>query len=83
MGRKKIQIEYIQDEKVRFVTFKKRRLGLLRKAMQLSELTSAKIELKVYQPEDQSLVQYFSHGDRGFKDLNKESENVVEFASFY
>ena len=33
MGRKKIQIEYIQDEKVRFVTFKKRRLGLLRKAM--------------------------------------------------
>ena len=52
MGRKKIQMEYIEDEKVRFVTLKKRRLGLLRKAMQLSELTGAKIELKVYQAED-------------------------------
>ena len=33
MGRNKIQINEIRDEKVKQVTFKKRRLGVLRKAM--------------------------------------------------
>ena len=33
MGRKKIEIELIKDDKIRHVTLKKRRMGLLRKAM--------------------------------------------------
>ena len=33
MGRKKIQIEKIDDERIRRVTFKKRRIGLLKKAI--------------------------------------------------
>ena len=33
MGRKKIEIDRIEDERVRCVTFKKRRVGLLKKAM--------------------------------------------------
>jgi len=48
MGRKKIEMERIEDDRVRRVTFKKRRVGLLKKAMQLSKLTDAKIELKIY-----------------------------------
>ena len=52
MGRKKISIQYIDDDKIRHVTLKKRRLGLLKKAMQLSKLTGAKIQLKVYHAED-------------------------------
>jgi hypothetical protein len=33
MGRKKLQIENVDDERVRRVMFKKRRVGLLKKAM--------------------------------------------------
>jgi len=52
MGRRKIQIESIEDERIRRVTFKKRRIGLLKKAIQLSKLTNAIVEMRVYQPED-------------------------------
>jgi len=48
MGRRKINIENIQDERIRRVTFKKRRIGLLKKAIQLSKLTNAIVQLKVY-----------------------------------
>jgi hypothetical protein len=48
MGRKKIEMERIEDDRVRRVTFKKRRVGLLKKAMQLSKLTDARVELKIY-----------------------------------
>ena len=60
MGRKKIPFELIRDEKVRHVTFKKRRLGVLRKAMQLSRLTGAKVCLKVFWEEDKSFIEYSS-----------------------
>ena len=63
MGRKKIEIKRIDDERIRRVTFKKRRIGLLKKAIQLSKLTDAVIELKIYQREDQSLIEYFSTND--------------------
>lgn len=60
MGRKKIEMKLIGDDKIRLVTFKKRRLGLLRKAIQLSKLTGAKLQIKVYWSEDESLVEYCS-----------------------
>ena len=41
MGRKKIKIALIDDERIKKVTLKKRRIGLLKKAIQLSKLTEA------------------------------------------
>lgn len=60
MGRKKLKIESIDDDKVRRVMFKKRRLGLMKKAMQLCKLTGCMIEMRIYQPDDSSLVEYHS-----------------------
>ena len=71
MGRKKIEIEHITDERIRRVTFKKRRIGLLKKAIQLSKLTDAKVQLKVYNDKDQSLIEYFSTSESDFDLLNK------------
>lgn len=60
MGRKKIEIQKIEDDRIRRVTFKKRRIGLLKKAIQLSKLTNARVMLKVYHEEDGSLIEYYS-----------------------
>ena len=60
MGRRKINITPILDERVRRVTFKKRRIGIIKKAMQISILTSSQIWMKIYNPEDKSLVEYCS-----------------------
>jgi hypothetical protein len=61
MGRKKIVIKKIDDGKIRRVTYKKRRIGVLKKAIQLSKLRNAKIMMIIYNEEDQSLVEYYSH----------------------
>jgi hypothetical protein len=82
MGRRKIQIESIEDERIRRVTFKKRRIGLLKKAIQLSKLTNAVVQLKVYQEEDQSLIEYYSKSEKDFDEINKASEKVYEFSRF-
>ena len=60
MGRRKIEIQAIKDERVRRVTFKKRRIGLLKKAVQLSLLTNVVVEMKVYNKEN---------GELSFKDF--------------
>ena len=52
MGRRKIEIKHIENKKSRRVTFRKRRIGLLRKAIELSLLTGAKVYLKVYHEKD-------------------------------
>jgi hypothetical protein len=70
MGRKKIEMDRIEDERTRRVTFKKRRIGLLKKAIQLSKLTDAKIMLKVYNEEDDSLIEYFSHSEEDFAGIH-------------
>lgn len=83
MGRKKIEIEKINDDRIRRVTFKKRRIGLLKKAIQLSKLTDAKVMLKVYNNEDESLIEYFSQNENEFQDLHKGSEQVFEYSKFF
>jgi hypothetical protein len=80
MGRKKLQIENVDDERVRRVMFKKRRVGLLKKAMQLSKLTNAMVDLRIYQPDDGSLVEYISSDDNDFSSLKPSSENVLEYS---
>lgn len=50
MGRKKIRIARIAEERNRHVTFQKRKSGLLKKAMELSVLCDAEIAVLVFSP---------------------------------
>ncbi|CAL8104919.1 unnamed protein product [Calicophoron daubneyi] len=59
MGRKKIQIKAIKDEKTRLVTFAKRRHGLFKKAYELSVLCECEIALIVFTRSNR-LYQYAS-----------------------
>ena len=83
MGRKKIEIERIDDERIRRVTFKKRRIGLLKKAIQLSKLTDAKVLLKVYHEEDDSLIELFSHQDMDFDKIEEAKESLSLYSRFH
>lgn len=58
MGRKKIQIQRIENRKNRQVTFNKRRKGLMKKAMELSILCDCNIVCLVFG--DEKLYQYSS-----------------------
>ncbi|CAF0743736.1 unnamed protein product [Didymodactylos carnosus] len=59
MGRKKIQIQRIADERTRQVTFTKRKFGLMKKAYELSVLCGCEIALIVFNSNDR-LFQYAS-----------------------
>ena len=48
MGRKKIQISRITDERNRQVTFTKRKFGLMKKAYELSVLCDCEIALIIF-----------------------------------
>ena len=61
MGRKKIQIKRIEDDRNRQVTFAKRKNGLFKKAMELSKLCDCQIALIVFDSNDK-LYQYSSMG---------------------
>ena len=63
MGRKKIEMKRVDNDKIRRVTFKKRRIGVLKKAMELSLLTGAAVMIKIYQKEDDSLIEYYNDND--------------------
>ena len=83
MGRKKIEIRRIDDDRIRRVTFKKRRIGLLKKAIQLSKLTDAIVMLKVYHKEDDSLIEYYSHTEDDFNNITKTSGKIQEYSKFF
>lgn len=59
MGRKKIQIEHIKDDRNRQVTFLKRKHGLMKKAYELSVLCNCEVAL-VIMPSNNKLIQYSS-----------------------
>ncbi|KAI6241412.1 MADS-box domain-containing protein [Aphelenchoides fujianensis] len=59
MGRKKIQITRIQDERNRQVTFTKRKFGLMKKAYELSVLCDCEIALIIFNSSNK-LFQYAS-----------------------
>lgn len=69
MGRRKIEFELVKDERGRKVCFKNRRIGLIKKAIQLSNLTKCTIELRIYNKEDKSLVEYFSESQNDLKNI--------------
>ena len=58
MGRNKIEMDFIEDKRKRRFCFKKRRFSLIKKAIELSELTGCYVEVKVKYDEDSSLVSY-------------------------
>lgn len=59
MGRKKIQISKINDERNRQVTFTKRKFGLMKKAYELSVLCDCEIALIIFNSSNK-LFQYAS-----------------------
>ncbi|KAI9922101.1 hypothetical protein PsorP6_000522 [Peronosclerospora sorghi] len=61
MGRKKIQIKRIADDRNRQVTFAKRKNGIFKKAMELSKLCDCEIALIVFDS-NAKLYQYASTG---------------------
>lgn len=83
MGRKVRQTELITDGYDRRVTFKKRRVGLLKKAMELSILAGCTISLSIFQEEDGSLLEYFSENQETKTDKVSTDNDVVQHARFY
>lgn len=75
MGRKKIQIEHIKDDRNRQVTFLKRKHGLMKKAYELSVLCNCEVAL-VIMPSNNKLIQYSS------SDMNSLLTRFKEVASF-
>ncbi|ORX57573.1 myocyte enhancer factor 2D [Hesseltinella vesiculosa] len=59
MGRKKIKIQPIRDNRNRQVTFLKRKHGLMKKAYELSVLCNCEVALIIFNPKGK-LVQYAS-----------------------
>lgn len=60
MGRNKIKIERIENERSRTATFTKRKHGLIKKAMELAILCDCEIALIIFQ--DNKIYQYGSFG---------------------
>jgi hypothetical protein len=56
MGRNKIKIEKISNERIRQVTFYKRKRGLLKKAMELSLLCDVKVMLCIVDKNEKVLI---------------------------
>ena len=80
MGRNKIEIEYILNQKQRKTCFKKRRLAVVKKAMELSKLSGCQVAVQIYCEEDNSLVNYFSQAEN--KIPSYKSENVCNYINF-
>lgn len=72
MGRKKINITRINDERTRQVTFTKRKFGLMKKAYELSVLCGCEIALMIFNSNDR-LFQYAS------SDINKVLLKYAEY----
>lgn len=80
MGRKKINIAKIKDERLRQVTYCKRKKGLLKKAIELSLLCGVKVFLFLHDKEETKVLQYQSHPEEDLRILFKRNINR-EFVS--
>jgi len=81
MGRQKIAIEKISDDRIRQVTFYKRKRGLIKKAMELSLLCGVKLFLSISDKNGKLII--FSNEERkqcGYlKEIKKDQ--IIEFFS--
>lgn len=79
MGRKKIAIKRITDERVRKVTFSKRKGGLVKKAMELSLLCDCEIGLVIFTPKpDQKLYKYATNNMENVVSRYHSTQSAVE-----
>ena len=80
MGRKKIQITRISDERNRQVTFTKRKFGLMKKAYELSVLCDCEISVIIFNSHNK-LFQYASTDmDKVLlKYTGKEWNKIIDF----
>merc|ERR1711970_21922 len=83
MGRRKIDITYLQDDRVRKVTFCKRKGGLFKKAEDLAKLCGVEVAVIIVQENQQKTCQFASTDiDRviqHYKELN-HSDAIVPAA---
>ena len=73
MGRRKIEIERIKDDKIRQITFMKRKAGLIKKAMELSILCDIDIGIIVHDPSKDNFFQYTANNNMNI--FNKYNEH--------
>jgi hypothetical protein len=80
MGRKKINITRINDERTRQVTFTKRKFGLMKKAYELSVLCGCEIALIIFNSNDRLFQYASSHMDKvllKYADYNQPHETCT------
>ena len=68
---KRDSIQKIDNEKQRAVTFCKRKRGLIKKAIELSQLCGLRIFLSILDNDKQKIVEYQSHADFDVTSLSK------------
>lgn len=80
MGRRKVQIKRIEDDRARKVTFAKRKHGLVKKAMELSLLCDCDIALLIFTREkpDPRFYKYTSSGINSILEKLSKNPPVVE-----
>ncbi|CAN8269942.1 unnamed protein product [Cochlearia groenlandica] len=74
MGRRKIKMEQVQDTNTKQVTFSKRRLGLFKKASELSTLCNAEVGIVVFSPGNKP----YSFGKPSFESIAERFKNDSE-----
>uniref|UniRef100_A0A671TJ56 MADS-box domain-containing protein n=1 Tax=Sparus aurata TaxID=8175 RepID=A0A671TJ56_SPAAU len=94
MGRKKIQITRIVDERNRQVTFMKRKFGLMKKAYELSVLCDCEIALIIFNSSnklfqyastdmDKVLLKYTEYNEPHESRTNSDIVEVSEMVSYH
>ena len=79
MGRQKITIEKIQNERIRQVTFYKRKRGLIKKAMELSLLCGVKVFLSLSDKNDRLSI----YTSEDCKNIKKDFTEYSKLGNFY
>mmetsp|Transcript_18556 Transcript_18556/g.56005 ORF Transcript_18556/g.56005 Transcript_18556/m.56005 type:complete len:98 (+) Transcript_18556:107-400(+) len=77
MGRRKIEIARISNERHRHVTFSKRKSGLIKKATELAVLCDAQVALLVFAP-NQRVTVYSSSPIEGLLQRFSEYKDTPE-----
>ena len=78
MGRKKIQISKITDERNRQVTFTKRKFGLMKKAYELSVLCDCEIALIIFNSSNKLFLKYTEYNEPHESRTNNDIVQVRE-----
>ena len=81
MGRNKIKIESIKNERNRMVTFIKRKKGLFKKAMELALLCDVKVFVAVFSKEQQLSI--VSTSDKPHLFIDKYLHKPIQINEFY